>query len=310
MLRDRLRTSAILIAIVAGILYLDVAFPVWGADGIWLLPLLLFLTVGTAWDFTGLLIGSGRLVSRRGTVIATAAIALSAAIPMLWGLARTEYPINCPVGRLGWIAVGGIAAAFGILIGEMFRYGRGPGGAVERASHGFFVTFYVGLPMAMLVALRNLGDGRWGLMALITMIAVTKSSDAGAYFTGKSIGKNKLIPRLSPGKTREGSVGGIIASTLVAWLCLRFLMPQTGHPAGTASINFLTNPLIGALILGPSLAIAGMTGDLAESLVKRDTGAKDSGSWLPGLGGVWDVTDSLIAAVTPAYLCFAAGIGW
>ena len=88
MLRDRLRTSAILIAIVAGILYLDVAFPVWGADGIWLLPLLLFLTVGTAWDFTGLLIGSGRLVSRRGTVIATAAIALSAAIPMLWGLAR------------------------------------------------------------------------------------------------------------------------------------------------------------------------------------------------------------------------------
>jgi len=57
------------------------------------------------------------------------------------------------------------------------------------------------------------------------------------------------------------------------------------------------------------LAVAGMIGDLAESLIKRDTQAKDSGNWLPGLGGVWDVTDSLIAAVMPAFLCFAAGVG-
>ena len=62
-------------------------------------------------------------------------------------------------------------------------------------------------------------------------------------------------------------------------------------------------------MLGPILTLAGLAGDLAESLVKRACGAKDSGNWLPGLGGVWDVTDSLIAAVMPAFLCFSMGIG-
>ncbi len=68
-------------------------------------------------------------------------------------------------------------------------------------------------------------------------------------------------------------------------------------------------PHWGALLLGPTLAIAGMVGDLAESLFKRDSGVKDSGNLLPGLGGVWDVTDSLIAASVPAFFCFALGVG-
>jgi phosphatidate cytidylyltransferase len=160
--------------------------------------------------------------------------------------------------------------------------------------------------MAMLVALRGLHTGNWGLAALITMIAVTKSADAGAYFTGKAIGKHKLIPRLSPGKTWEGAIGGILASTLTAVACLTWLFPTLPN---TGAGGALSSPISGALLLGPLLAISGMVGDLAESLVKRDCGAKDSGDWLPGLGGVWDVTDSLIAAVLPAYLCFVAGVG-
>ncbi|MEM9828509.1 MAG: phosphatidate cytidylyltransferase, partial [Planctomycetota bacterium] len=142
------------------------------------------------------------------------------------------------------------------------------------------------------------------------MIAVTKSGDTGAYFTGRALGRHKLIPKLSPGKTWEGAVGGVVFATLVAWLCLRFLMPDQSSANAQPSIEFLSHPFYGALVLGPVLAVAGMLGDLAESMVKRECGAKDSGHWLPGMGGVWDVTDSLIAASLPAYLLFASGVGW
>ena len=149
---------------------------------------------------------------------------------------------------------------------------------------------------------------------MLTLIAVTKSADAGAYFSGKSLGRNKLVPRLSPKKTWEGLLGGIVMATVVAYVCLRWLFPAVAggaNPPGTvASVSWLTGPIGGALLLGPLLAIGGLVGDLAESLIKRDAGAKDSGDLLPGLGGVWDVTDSLIAAALPAYLAFAAGVGW
>ena len=160
--------------------------------------------------------------------------------------------------------------------------------------------------------MRGLGTGNWGLAALLTTIAVTKSTDSGAYFTGKAIGKHKLIPRLSPGKTWEGSIGGVLTAIGVAYACLRWLFPAIAGdslpPSAAPSIPLLSTPLIGAIVLGGLLAVSGMLGDLAESLVKRECGAKDSGHLLPGLGGVWDVTDSLIVAAIPAYLCFSAGV--
>ncbi len=283
-----------------------------GVEGIWLLPLLLFFSLGTAWDISGLLSNSGRPIHRKATMLATAIITLSACLPMMWPLFGSEYPPNCPVGKLGWIAIATVASVFLLLLAEMMQYGKGPKGAIERTCGGIFVSVYVGLPMALLVSLRSLGDGNWGLAAILTMIAVTKSTDAGAYFSGKAFGKHKLIPRLSPGKTREGAVGGILIATIVAFVCLKWLFPAiaggASGPVEAATIPGLDQPLWGALCLGPVLAITGMIGDLAESLVKRDSNAKDSGNLLPGLGGVWDVTDSLIAAVMPAFLCFVAGI--
>lgn len=312
MLKDRLRTAAILIVIIAFLLYLDGSRSIPGAEGLWLLPLLLFFSLGTAFDATALLLNSDRAVSRAATLSATAVITLSACIPMVWEAFGSTYPANCPVGRLGWIVMGSITGMFVVLKNEMRAYGKGPSGALERTVHGVFVSQYVGLAMAMMVALRDLGTGNWGLAALLTMIAVTKSADAGAYFTGKSIGRHKLIPRLSPGKTWEGAVGGIVTATVVAFVCLRWLFPEirgTGNPPlATPSIELLSHPVWGALVLGPLLAVSGIVGDLAESLFKRECAAKDSGNWLPGLGGVWDVTDSLIAAVLPAFLCFAAGV--
>lgn len=313
MLKDRLKTSAILIAIILGLLYLDGNYSKAGAEGLWLLPLLLFFALGTAWDMSSLLAGSGRMISRRATLTATAIVTLSACVPLLWPLVGSTYPPDCPVGRLGWIVIGSVTAVFSVLIGEMAQYKKESTGTIERTCGAIFVSLYVGLPMALLVSLRSMGSGNWGLAALLTTIAVTKSTDAGAYFSGKAFGKHKLIPRLSPGKTREGAVGGILTATIVAFVCLQWLFPAINSggigPTATPSISALGHPFWGAILLGPLLALSGMIGDLAESLVKRDADAKDSGNWLPGLGGVWDVTDSLIAAIMPAFLCFAAGVG-
>ncbi len=312
MLIDRLRTSAILIAIASGLLYLDAHFPSWpGADGLWLLPLLLFFSLGTAWDMAGLLATSSRAIDRSVTLVVTALITLSSAVPLVWAIGGAAYPADCPVGRLGWIAIAAVAGIFVVLLREMLRFRGHPSRVIERAVAGVFVSHYVGLPMALLFALRGIGDSRWGLAALVTTIVVTKSADAGAYFVGKLVGRHKLIPWLSPGKTWEGAIGGILVSTLVAAACLGWGFPwvlsSSADGMKQGSLVSAGSPsLIWAIVLGPVLAMAGMMGDLAESLIKRSAGVKDSGSWLPGLGGVWDVTDSLIAAVMPAFLCFAA----
>ena len=318
MLKDRLRTSAVLISIIAVLLYLDGNHSKSGAEGLWLVPLMLFFALGTAYDMATLLLGSGRLISRPTALLATAMVTLSACVPLAMEQFGMTYPPNCPIGRPGWILVGSITAIFLVLGAEMRQYGKGPPeeahpGAMERICNGVFVSLYAGLPMALMAAIRDLGSGNWGLAALLTTIAVTKSTDAGAYFTGKSIGRHKLIPRLSPGKTWEGAVGGILTATIVAFVCLHWLFPavsgESNPPMATPAIAALSHPLWGAICLGPLLALSGMIGDLAESLVKRECHAKDSGSLLPGLGGIWDVTDSLIAAVLPAFLCFAAGVG-
>lgn len=329
MLRDRLLTSSVLIVVVLGLLLLDYRMVFAGAEGIWLLPLLLFFAIGTSWEISAMLRAGNHPINPRLAVIGAALLASSAAIPYLWVFQPAGYPVDCPVGRLGWIALFATVVVFTMLMAEMRIYGQNAdvplGLAIGRTCSSVFVSMYVGLPMAMLVGLRCMHasptQGRFGFAALVTAILVTKVADAGAYFSGKSFGRRKLIPRLSPGKTVEGSLGGIAASTIVAYVCLSILFPwlAPGGSAGTDAESAATvktglsgalaNPLWGAMLLGPTLAISGMVGDLAESLFKRDSGVKDSGNLLPGLGGVWDVTDSLIAAAVPAFFCFAAGVG-
>ena len=266
------------------------------------MPLLFGFTFGTTLDVTRLLIASGRAVDRRTVVLTTLMVAFSAYIPAAWTLSGGVYPIDCPIGRKGWVVIAAVAAIFIIVGREMLRYDANKrGAALERTLCGVFVSCYVGIPMAALVLIRDLGDSGWGLAALITMIAATKSADAGAYFSGKAFGRRKLIPHLSPGKTWEGAIGGVATSIGVSYLCFFKLIPAMAETSAAG-------PIWGPILFGTACAITGMVGDLAESLVKRETGVKDSGRTLPGLGGVWDVTDSLIAAVVPAWVALAAGI--
>ena len=231
MLGQRLLTSAVLIGVTVPLLLMDALFPLGGAPGLWLLPLLLGFALGTARDVSKLLQRTQRKIWRPGVMIATALVCLIGYIPMFWPLFGGLYPPDCSVGRGGWIVVGAIAAVFFGLICELLRYGDGPVGALDRTLSAVFVSLYVGLPLTLLAATRGLyasgwkvqevaGDpaaDRWGLAAILTLIIVTKCADVGAYGLGKMIGRHKMTPRLSPKKTWEGAAGGVMLSAFAAW---------------------------------------------------------------------------------------------
>jgi phosphatidate cytidylyltransferase len=130
-----------------------------------------------------------------------------------------------------------------------------------------------------------------GHFYLLYFIAVTKFSDLGAYAVGSLIGKHKMIPRISPGKTWEGFGGAIVTSTLLSLLFVRY--------AGSY-LQGLT--YFHAVILGVVLSASAVVGDLIESLFKREAGVKDSGRFFPGIGGMLDLMDSLLFNAPLMYL--------
>ena len=171
-----------------------------------------------------------------------------------------------------------VAAAATLMFYEWTRMVRGWG--VRWYASGFV---YALLPALALLWIRE--RDAHGLELLVWTFIVTWATDIGAYFAGRSFGNRKLAPSVSPNKTVEGLYGGIVAAALVggAWVL------ATG----------LGKPLI---ILAPLLAIAAQAGDLFESGMKRRAGVKDSGTWLPGHGGILDRLDGLVpvAVITAA----------
>jgi phosphatidate cytidylyltransferase len=126
---------------------------------------------------------------------------------------------------------------------------------------------------------------------LLYFVLITKLSDSGAYVVGSLIGRHKMIPRISPGKTWEGVAGAIVISTLASLLFVHFL----GHKL--AGMNWTH-----AVILGVLLGACAVVGDLIESIFKREAGAKDSGRFFPGIGGILDLVDSLLFNAPIMYL--------
>ena len=133
----------------------------------------------------------------------------------------------------------------------------------------------------------------WQGTALVAFpLLITWINDSLAYFVGRALGKNKLIPRVSPGKTVEGAVAGLIGGVITALLLGRLVLdPYVGISA----------PIYMWILAGAAIAAVAQIGDLAESLLKREAGVKDSGTLLPGHGGVLDRFDALFFAVPVAY---------
>ena len=162
--------------------------------------------------------------------------------------------------------------------------------AQERAFAGWAWTIagilYVGWLLSYLVAIRDLDDGRnWVFFALFTTFA----SDTAAFFTGRALGRYKLAPYISPGKTWEGAIGGILGAIIVS---LFFLLPTP------LSLHLNWGQ---AILLGLLVSIFGQLGDLVESLFKRNMGMKDSSQLIPGHGGFLDRMDSVVFAGIVVY---------
>lgn len=146
-------------------------------------------------------------------------------------------------------------------------------------------------------------DGRY---FFFFFIATVKSTDIAAYFFGSMFGKHKLAPHISPNKSIEGSIAGVIVSAAVAAVLAGQMASVSTMYYRLAVVISPNNPTVLVYVLGGItglvLSTLGQLGDLAESMWKRDAGVKDSGGYIPGMGGVLDVTDSLLYTAAPMYI--------
>lgn len=159
-------------------------------------------------------------------------------------------------------------------------------------TYTFAATVAITFAFWSLAAVFSTADG-YGLFYLIIVVIAAWGCDTGAYFTGYFFGKHKMAPEISPKKTVEGAVGGIVIDVLLMLIACVVFNIVTGKTANIGTILFIT----------PFLALAGMMGDLIFSYIKRDCGIKDYGKIMPGHGGILDRFDS-VAVVAP--LMYAA----
>ncbi|GMV97288.1 MAG: hypothetical protein AMXMBFR83_16460 [Phycisphaerae bacterium] len=157
-----------------------------------------------------------------------------------------------------------------------------------------FLILYLGLLGSFAVRIRCMDPGPGGAALVVYFILTVKSSDIGAYFTGRAIGRHKLIPWLSPGKTIEGAVGALVLAGVVGLAGMLVWRGFQGWGPPPLSLSQ-------ALFFGIVMAIFGHLGDLAESALKRDVGMKDSGAVVPSFGGLLDILDSPLFAAPAAW---------
>ena len=306
MLGRRLASATVLITTMILLLWADFTLGQAGSlgrPGLLLAALCVIISTAAADEFHRLWKGTGCHPSWLMMLGAAVMVSMSH-IPVMW----RAYPADCPIGKLGWVLSGIGVAVLIAFVYEMLTFD--PDSSTQESRRGDVATriaksalafVYIAMLFGFVLSHRQiLGDNKLGVGAIVLVITTVKLSDAVAYFVGKSMGSRKIAPKLSPNKTVEGAVGAIV-----------------GGIAGAAIVVFLVCPLIikvtvpkpwwWFLVYGLAVTLAGMVGDLAESLLKRDAQIKDSSSWLPGLGGVLDVIDSLVFAAPVSFVIWLIG---
>ncbi len=295
MLKYRLITGPLLVALLLAVVLADDWLDTVTLTGVWSdlffgrsspprgLIMFLFATFVVAplaaWELTAIYRAQG--IASRTTLTALAAVI---GVTLSYSVPKNAEAINA----IAIVATGIIGVFVASLL--TFSQNRNVQGVVASAGAVMFSLVYIGLMMGFFLALRRDHSAWW----IVGIILTTKSCDSGAYFTGKSIGRHKLIAWLSPGKTWEGLAGGVVTATLVglllAWMSQQLFDDPRNHV-----------PLIHGAVWGFIFALVGQFGDLMKSLLKRGAGIKDSSSLLPGLGGVLDVVDSPLMVAPVAY---------
>ncbi|MBL8151109.1 MAG: phosphatidate cytidylyltransferase [Blastocatellia bacterium] len=189
-----------------------------------------------------------------------------------------------------------LPASFGLLLGIMFlslirnRRGGDFQKVVGSSAATLFGVFYIIFLAGHLIGVRVMAQGTRAGQLLSIFFLIIAAGDAGAYYIGKNFGRHKLAPNISPGKTVEGSVGGILGAVLAALVSKYSFYPEI--------------PLADAILLAVVMNIIGQMGDLFESMIKRGVGAKDAASIIPGHGGLLDRLDSVLFNAPILYYYF------
>lgn len=258
------RSSDLPVRVVSAVILIAIALSATWAGGLWfsLFALAIALLIYFEWATIALWQRQKGLAIAGAVMLAVVLVAGLAGVPAFWLatgllLAAAIALVSAFLGQaaIGWVAAG---------------------------------VAYAGLAGLSLALLRG-GDSA-GLAAIIFLFAAVWATDIFAYFVGRAVGGPKLAPAISPGKTRSGAVGGLVAAIAASWAAALIM----GAPG-----------VFMAVFLGALLSIAAQIGDLGESAFKRHFGVKDSGKVIPGHGGVMDRVDGLVVAAMVLYLAGA-----
>ena len=299
MLRWRLLLGTLIIAALVALCWLDSRETT--MPGAWLMPVAVVVVALATKEFLDLAVVAGmrpvrwtvyvgNLLLATGTWLAIVEEHWRKGLPLEWGVSD----VACEIVVVASLAV----AVLLVFLGQMWRYKK-PGGNMANLAVAVFALVYIGLMLWFAVQMRM----AWGVGALAAWVIVVKMGDTGAYTVGRLIGRHKMAPLISPGKTIEGAVGALVFACLGSWAAFKWIVPLTAK-------NAWTEPGVawGWIIFGLLVGGAGILGDLAESLLKRDVGVKDSSTWMPGFGGVLDILDSLLLSAPVAWFCWAFGL--
>jgi len=284
LLRQRLILGPILIVLLLSLAWLEERFGTGPRDikGMIILPLGAIACGLGAWELARIL--------REGRVHASSRVTIASAITGYFITSLAPVMVGEATGTM-LVATGAVVA----MLAGLGRYARDEtfDGAIASIGGTMLAYVYLGIMLGFFGALRQ----HYSMWVIVWIILTTKSCDIGAYFAGRWLGSHKLIPWLSPKKTWEGLIGGMLFSGLIGACSLY-------------AVNAMVNPglpfdVLVAAVLGGVFGLVGQGGDLIASLFKRDAGRKDASRVIPGLGGVLDVLDSLLLVAPLAYWVFA-----